>query len=440
MTEFTPFTFREALAEQKGIPSEADFAPKVFTSAKREFSSHDKKITYELLSSDQAVVLDQMVSEITSGRFMHSPYVTLGGYAGTGKSTLIPLIAERLGRVRNTAFCSFTGKASNVLKRKLEVAGIKPSDAGYIGTMHGLMYLPVLDERGLIVKWESKETLCGADGATPIKRIIVDEASMVGSRLLEDLQSYHIPIVLVGDHGQLEPVMDESVVARPDFRLEKIHRQAAENPIIQLSQIIRQKGAIPGNFKESEQIRFISKKELGRLAGQKFDELGLDMGLLVRSNKRRCAFNETAVKGSVPRVGDILICLRNNPPIFNGMRGLLEEIEEVGAHWFRVTIHFPDDGFRLKTIINRHQFNRTKTIESIYDLYKDYGYPRACQDMGLLFDFGMALTVHKAQGSAFEEAILCPEYWPSFDDEGDGYKRWLYTGVTRAAKTLYILR
>jgi exodeoxyribonuclease-5 len=435
-----PFEFQKALAESKGVPSEADFAPKLFYTEKREFSVHDKKITYDDLSEDQAKVLDNMVTSIRSGVHAGRPYVTLGGYAGTGKSTLIPLLAERLGNVRQTAFCSFTGKASNVLKRKLEVAGIKASDSGYTGTIHGLMYLPVIDERGLVMKWERRETLLGSDGATAIRRIIVDEASMVGTKLLDDLMSYDIPIVLVGDHGQLEPVMDDSVIGSPDFRLEKIHRQAAENPIIQLSQIIREKGAIPGNFKESEQIRFISKKEMGSLAGKKFDEHGLDMGLLVRSNKKRCAFNKTAVKGDVPRVGDILICLKNNPPIFNGMRGILEEIKNVGTHWYRVTIHFPDDGFRLKSIINRHQFNRHPTFQSIYDLYSDYQYPRVCQDMGLLFDFGMALTVHKAQGSAFEEAILCPEYWPKFDDEGDGYKRWLYTGVTRAAKTLYILR
>ena len=46
--------------------------------------------------------------------------LTLGGYAGTGKSTLVSLVSSR---VSLPAFCAYTGKASSVLKRKLEDAG-----------------------------------------------------------------------------------------------------------------------------------------------------------------------------------------------------------------------------------------------------------------------------------------------------------------------------
>ncbi len=419
---------------ERQFPTSEEFAPKIVYDEVREFATEDKRIGVDDLSVDQLDVLKKLIVRADS-----SEEVSLGGYAGSGKSTLIPLLAEALGRIERTAFCCFTGKAANVLKRKLAAAGIQEADTGYVGTIHGLMYQPAIDERGIVTNWNKRKYLMTRN-ETQVNRIIVDEASMVGKELLDDLKSYGIPIVLVGDHGQLEPVQDVSILSRPDFRLEKIHRQAEKNPIIRLANEVRKHGDIPRNWKESEEIRFITNADMGDIATEGFDRLGMEMGILVRSNKVRCSINKTAVSGSVPRKDDIVICLRNNPPIFNGMRGIVKEVETVFDHWYRLTVHFPDDGFTLTSLVNKHQFNATQTIRSVYDLQKKKRYPRQVSDMGLLFDFGMALTVHKAQGSAFEETILCPEYWPSIDDGNDGYKRWLYTGITRAAKKLYIMR
>jgi exodeoxyribonuclease-5 len=422
------------LAHTKNVPSASDFSLIVLPHATPQFATSDKRILHSDLSEDQSKALSDL-TQLSKSEMVAS----LGGYAGSGKSTLIPLLAANLGAYHRTAFCAFTGKAANVMKRKLRAAGIAECDVGFIGTLHSLMYEPDIDERGVVKRWNRKKDLL-TKSRTPLNRIIVDEASMVGRKLLDDVLSYNIPVTLVGDHGQLEPVNDQSVMERPAIRLEKIHRQAEENPIIKLSQIIRQKGYLPSTFPESEEIRFVSQRDLGAVATEGFNRLGMEMGLLVRSNKKRVLFNQTGAGGSIPRVGDILICLKNNPPIFNGMRGVVESIEPEGDHWFRVAISFPDDGFTLKSLINRHQFNQEKTFQSIYDLYADHGYPRAVSDMGLLFDFGMSLTVHKAQGSSFEEAVLWPEFWEKFDSQGDGFKRWLYTGVTRAAKKLYIVR
>jgi exodeoxyribonuclease-5 len=51
------------------------------------------------------------------------------------------------------------------------------------------------------------------------------------------------------------------------------------------------------------------------------------------------------------------------------------------------------------------------------------------------FDFGYVLTVHKAQGSQWDDVVL-------FDESnafGESRARWLYTGITRAAKRLTIV-
>ena len=55
---------------------------------------------------------------------------------------------------------------------------------------------------------------------------------------------------------------------------------------------------------------------------------------------------------------------------------------------------------------------------------------------GDLFDFGYALTVHKAQGSQAKRVILFEERFSQMTD--DEWRRWLYTAVTRAEEELFI--
>ncbi len=52
------------------------------------------------------------------------------------------------------------------------------------------------------------------------------------------------------------------------------------------------------------------------------------------------------------------------------------------------------------------------------------------------FDFGYALTVHKAQGSQWDEVVLFDESFAFREHR----QRWLYTAITRAAETLTIVK
>ncbi|HMN86663.1 MAG TPA: ATP-binding domain-containing protein, partial [Bauldia sp.] len=52
------------------------------------------------------------------------------------------------------------------------------------------------------------------------------------------------------------------------------------------------------------------------------------------------------------------------------------------------------------------------------------------------FDFGYVLTVHKSQGSQWDDVILFDESF-AFREHA---ARWLYTGITRAAKRLRVVR
>ena len=51
------------------------------------------------------------------------------------------------------------------------------------------------------------------------------------------------------------------------------------------------------------------------------------------------------------------------------------------------------------------------------------------------FDYGYALTVHKAQGSQWDDIVLFDESYAFREHRS----RWLYTGITRAAKKITIV-
>src|SRR5262249_23627577 len=138
---------------------------------------------------------------------------TLGGFAGTGKTTLI----RTLSKARPMFACAaYTGKAANVMKKK-----------GLLGasTIHSLIYRPWKDEEGNTV-WSlgGKYELEGCEG------FIIDEASMVSSEIDNDLRSFGLPIIYVGDHGQLEPIGGTKFnpMANPMYKLEEVHRNAGE--------------------------------------------------------------------------------------------------------------------------------------------------------------------------------------------------------------------
>ena len=69
------------------------------------------------LTPEQSAAISAAVGMLGS-----KPLVTLGGLAGTGKTTILGEIARalRLGRL---AFAAFTGKAKSVLEAKLQAVG-----------------------------------------------------------------------------------------------------------------------------------------------------------------------------------------------------------------------------------------------------------------------------------------------------------------------------
>lgn len=359
-------------------------------------------------------------------------YITLGGYAGTGKTTLIAVLRQELKKIDKdlkVGFASYTGKAALVLKTKLKDQGsIFEEDS--VGTIHSLIYSPIVNSKEEIIGWKTKEEI-------DRDLIIIDEASMVDETIWQHLLSYHVPIIAVGDHGQLPPIKGTfNLMQKPDLRLEKIHRQAQNNPIINLSIQAREYGEIlPGKYSSTVKKYHSDDSDGQEAMEEMLSNLNTDTLVLCGYNKTRRKLNNfireaKGFESPEPKRGDRIICLRNNHKqnIFNGMLGTIVHIEKKDRQWYQAEISMDGEQASYKGLISVEQFNS--------DAPMNFTEKRATIMQGDLFDFGYALTVHKAQGSQAKRVILFEERFKQMTD--DMWTRWLYTAVTRAEQELYI--
>ncbi|HEY7661726.1 MAG TPA: AAA family ATPase [Xanthobacteraceae bacterium] len=335
----------------------------------------------------------------------------LFGYAGTGKTTLAKHIAEAVdGKV---LFAAFTGKAACVMRSK----GCEGAS-----TIHSLIY------RARESGEEAPSFELWSDApASKAKLIVIDECSMVDAELGRDLMSFGVPLLVLGDPAQLPPVQGGGFFteAEPDAMLTQVHRQAQDDPIVRLSMEIRAGQALrPGHYGETQVVcrEALDPKRV----------LGADQVLVGRNVTRR-AYNarlreRRGYHDVLPMAGDKLVCLRNNrrKGLFNGALWVVKERPKPRRQILRMRLK-PDEDFTDQVIrVSVRPECFTGAIEQ-FDWPQRKRYDE--------FDFGYVLTVHKAQGSQWDDVVL-------FDESGaftDNRERWLYTGVTRAAKRLTVV-
>lgn len=352
----------------------------------------------------------------TVAAWLKDPYgaqvFRLFGWAGTGKSTLARHLAKD---VKSVKYAAFTGKAALVMRRR----GCKGAS-----TIHSLIYTRISEKEG-----EPRFVLDPESPAAEADLIIIDEVSMVDEVLGSDLLSFGTKVLVLGDPFQLPPVQGEGffTAQEPDVMLTEIHRQARDNPLVALSLDIREgRGLNYGTYGES--------KVVPRSAVDQSEVLSADQ-VLVGRNKTRLHYNNRIrelknLPEGIPVKGDRLVCLRNNPQkkLLNGQIWTVADIRKRAAGTLEMTID-PEDADRtaVQTKVRTHaSFFTGEDTEMSWQLRRQYDE----------FTYGYCLTVHKSQGSQWDDVYLFDESFV-FREEA---ARWLYTGITRAAERVTVVR
>lgn len=383
----------------------------------------------------------------------------LAGLAGCGKTTMLKHVLEHAqDRGVPTAVASFTGKAVSVLHGK----GLNNAQ-----TLHSLLYKPVggpsdmwlearkewkdwcrlkvasdpnfyneaqveasveqgmFGEVGVYNHWRGvrQDYDENKDGRPKWERVesidadlvIVDEASMVNNALHEDLQRVAFQILYVGDHGQLEPIgANPQLMLRPDFRLEKIHRQAGDSQIVPYAHHLRN-GGHPLQWRSGPEVHVTN-----------------DPGAAIDHDVVICGFNNTRVQlnhfmrqrlgytSELPVAGERVICLRNRSTdgLFNGHVCTLQEVR-------------PN---KDPSLIDLTVENSQGQLTMVHALKSQFGSAKPAQFVPrgvALFDWAYALTAHKSQGSEFGKVAVYEELSSSWNP-----RRWRYTAATRAKQSL----
>ena len=358
----------------------------------------------------------------------------ISGAAGTGKTTIVYMLIEELGLSHDDVlFMAYVGKATLALARKGNRAQTIHS------TIYNLIEEVKRDENGNPIIIQNREVMTKRfikKDRLPdnIKLIVLDEGAMVSQKIAEDILSFGIPMIVLGDTNQLPPIYGESYFLRnPDVVLTEPMRQAADSPIIQLAT-----KAIRGDYikygKYGENGFVIPTESLTNEMLMKPDIVICGRNITRSKINRHIRENVLHKKHDQLTIGDKIICRQNNwsiSPIDNNIfliNGLIGYVEDMSLESY---------DHRSIEIDFRPEFLNNICFERIKIDYKHLMKPTDNNSIynGLnKFEYAYAITCHLAQGSEYNNVLIINEQLGTHEY----HRRWLYTAITRAKKNVII--
>ena len=398
-------------------------------------------------TDQQARAIDRACDWWNNDRFKQQVH-RIFGYAGAGKTELAKEIARRIGR---TQFGAYTGKAASVLRQR---------GCDNASTIHSLIYTPVvpgltalrqleqqfldakakpdthpdlLERLRRAIEEERESTNRMAFLLNPLSDVananlmIIDECSMIDSKVGEDLLSFGTPVLVLGDPAQLPPVRGQGFFTQrePDTMLTEIHRQARDNPIIQMATTVRQGGRL--DLGEYGSSRVVMRSKIQPEDAMAASQILCGKNATRRAINLRCRSLLNRPRGE-PVAGDRLVCLANDHDV-----GLLN-----GTLWELLNAARATDktyDFVIRSLDDEARELGCEAVDH-FILGRD-GELNWWEASGLQqFDYGYALTCHKAQGSQWPNVMVFDESWVFKADRN----RWLYTALTRAQEAVTVVR
>lgn len=394
-------------------------------------------------------------------------FFVIEGFAGTGKSFSVQEIIRRTGK--RPVFMTYTGKAALVLRRYAGVDArtihstiyrlIKVSDETF-----KKLYQDLEQEKDPAAQQEIRQEI--ADLQKPQFELnteafeeeenedivlVLDECSMVDDVLLQDLLWFGLPIIALGDPGQLPPVGGEGALFKgtADARLTEILRQALDSPIIKWSMFAREQRTLPATNPSTWETDEVAKVPVAFCPEDNLLEMMKKHDITICwKNATRQQLNALwrrhlgRAHDPYPQVGDTIIITRNDKDkgIFNGQFGEIKELKKEFDNFIEYEVLMEDKEEPLLLNLHRRPFEEYHDPQA-KDRYRPWDY-RDTQEA----DYGYAITCHKSQGSQWDKVLVIEENvfnWHKPMKDGSSPQelraRWLYTAITRAAKKLTIV-
>lgn len=152
--------------------------------------------------------------------------MTISGWAGTGKTTLMEIVNKRYWMTHTVHFAATTHKAAGVLKEKV---GKKVFT---VNSLFGIMI--ETDMEGETYDVSKKARKLADDKVKPNSIIIIDEASMLSIQNYIDVilkaKERKCKIIFIGDSAQLSPVNEDDI---------SIVFRNVDHRIVELTQVMR---------------------------------------------------------------------------------------------------------------------------------------------------------------------------------------------------------
>ena len=195
--------------------------------------------------------------------------VLLTGFAGTGKSTTIATIIKSLSHKMIT-IATPTHKAAAVLSAMLETNGIISPNVKVTTIHKSLGKRPQRQGGGNTTFSRPTKEIYGI--------LIIDECSMIDAELFDDINEAAptASIVYVGDPAQLPPTSGQGALS-PVFaaigqraHLSDIIRQSTDNPIIELSAALRRVMESSSHITVSDVVEMVNE----------YDAIGTKIGMI----------------------------------------------------------------------------------------------------------------------------------------------------------------